>query len=85
MATAYECANLVMNEVKKVVTGKDDRIKKASTAMAGIFIGGKREGIFSLLLSLRHFCIDLFVQLPVRNFFRFRFCFSMFSVLQRYS
>ena len=37
MATAYECANLVMNEVKKVVTGKDDRIKKA---FAAILAGG---------------------------------------------
>ena len=37
MATAYECANLVMNEVKKVVTGKDDRIEKA---FAAILAGG---------------------------------------------
>ena len=37
MATAYECANLVMDEVKKVVTGKDDRIKKA---FAAILAGG---------------------------------------------
>ena len=29
MATAYECADLVFNEVRKVVTGKDDRIMKA--------------------------------------------------------
>ena len=33
MATAYECANLVMDEVKKVVTGKDDRIQKAFAAI----------------------------------------------------
>jgi len=37
MATAYECANLVMDEVKKVVTGKDDRIQKA---FAAILAGG---------------------------------------------
>lgn len=37
MATAYECANLVINEVKKVVTGKDDCIKKA---LAAILAGG---------------------------------------------
>lgn len=37
MATAYEFANLVMDEVKKVVTGKDDRIQKA---FAAILAGG---------------------------------------------
>lgn len=37
MATAYECANLVMDEVKKVVTGKDECIKKA---LAAILAGG---------------------------------------------
>lgn len=37
MATAYECADLVINEVKKVVTGKDDCIKKA---LAAILAGG---------------------------------------------
>lgn len=37
MATAYECANLVINEVKKVVTGKDDRIRKT---FAAILAGG---------------------------------------------
>lgn len=33
MATAYECSDLVFNEVKKVVTGKDDRIMKAFAAI----------------------------------------------------
>lgn len=33
MATAYECSDLVFREVKKVVTGKDDRIKKAFAAI----------------------------------------------------
>lgn len=33
MATAYECAELVIDEVKKVVTGKDDCIKKAFAAL----------------------------------------------------
>lgn len=37
MATAYECANFVIDEVKKVVTGKDDCIKKA---LAAILAGG---------------------------------------------
>jgi len=37
MATAYECANFVIEEVKKVVTGKDDCIKKA---LAAILAGG---------------------------------------------
>ena len=33
MTTAYEYANSVMNEVKKAVKGKDDRIKKAFAAI----------------------------------------------------
>ncbi len=37
MVTAYECANLVIDEVKKVVTGKEDCIKKA---LAAILAGG---------------------------------------------
>lgn len=37
MVSAYESANLVMDEVKKVVTGKDDRIQKA---FAAILAGG---------------------------------------------
>lgn len=37
MATAYEYANYVIDEVKKVVTGKDDRIRKA---FAAILAGG---------------------------------------------
>lgn len=37
MATAYECADLVIDEVKRVVKGKDDCIKKA---FAAILAGG---------------------------------------------
>ncbi len=37
MATAYECADLIIDEVRKVVKGKDDCIKKA---FAAILAGG---------------------------------------------
>lgn len=37
MATAYECAGLVIEEVKRVVTGKDEQIQKA---FAAILAGG---------------------------------------------
>lgn len=37
MATAYECADLVIEEVKRVVTGKDEQIQKA---FAAILAGG---------------------------------------------
>ena len=33
MLTAYEGANLVIEEVKKVITGKEDCIKKAFSAI----------------------------------------------------